>query len=225
MDSANYGDIIFFAIVAVYLAIKLSSTLGKRSEGDDNVPNIGSLKARLAENPNTRVERVVEEEVKRDFREEVKDFEFSSDKVKNTVEKILNKDRGLSLAQFANGAKGAFDMVLKAFSEGDKTTLKGLLSASLYKDLVKKLDDFSKKDLTPVKSLISIKVKQISGAKLSENLANITLKFTTEQINFVKDESDKIVDGDSSFIESVEDEWSFERNLKSSNPNWQIVAI
>lgn len=227
MDSATYGDIIFFALIAVYLAVKLSGVLGKKNDEDENFTSdiSGNYSAKPATVPNVVVETKAEEVEQVDFSDEIKEFKFSDDKIKNTVEEIVKKNQGFSLVAFVEGAKSAFDLILKSFSEGDKKTLKSLLSAPLYKDFTKRMDEFSKNDLTPVKSLVSIVVDEISGAKLSGSVASIKLKFTTEQINFVKDEEDNVVDGDSSFIETIEDEWEFEKNLKSANPNWQIVAV
>lgn len=226
MEGVNYGDIIFFALVAVYLAVKLSSTLGKRNDEDTKFKDtIEPYSPQPETIPNIRIEEKIEEVQKKDFRSEIDDFEYENEQVKETISQILEKDRSLSLLMFVEGAKSAFDMVLKAFTEGDKNTLKELLSSSLYRDFSKKIDEFKKKDLTADKSLVSITLDKISNAKLLGNSASITLKFITEQINFVKDEEGNIVDGDQSFIETIEDEWEFERNLKSSNPNWQIIAV
>lgn len=226
MENASYGDIIFFALVAVYLAFKLTNTLGRKNEGDDNIgANPGSFSPESIQVQAPNVEEKKVETVKIDFRTEIEDFEFSSDEVKENVKDILEKDRTLSLSSFVEGAKGAFDMVLNAYSEGDKSTLKDMLSKDLYKEFTDQLAEFKKEKLAPTKSLVSITLDEISNASLTNNLANLTLKFTSEQINFVKNSKDEVVDGDASFIETVEDEWSFERNIRSSNPNWEITAI
>jgi len=229
--NGNYGDIVFFALVAVYLAFKLNSVLGKKNEGDDS-PREGSSKGMgsFGLNPETVSDVAVEEKAEKivrlqDFRKEIENFEYSSKKVKESLSTIVEKDRTMSISSVVDGAKYAFDMVLKAFSEADKATLKDLLSAKLYKDFSNKIDDLNKKDLVAEKSLVSITLDKITGAALSGNIAKIKMKFLTEQINLVKDEEGNVVEGDPKHIESIEDEWEFERNIKSSNPNWQIIAV
>ena len=50
------------------------------------------------------------------------------------------------------------------------------------------------------------------------------VRFVSEQINFIKDKADEIIEGSKSQIESVTDIWTFERDLKSTKPNWVVVG-
>ncbi len=40
----------------------------------------------------------------------------------------------------------------------------------------------------------------------------------------VRDEKEAIIEGNASEVDDVVDEWVLERDLKSRNPNWTIVA-
>ena len=53
--------------------------------------------------------------------------------------------------------------------------------------------------------------------------ARVTVRFTSEQINVTRDASGNVVDGDPRQIETVIDLWTFERDTRSRDPNWQLV--
>ena len=44
-----------------------------------------------------------------------------------------------------------------------------------------------------------------------------------EQIIPIKDNENKIISGDPQQIKKVNDTWKFSRNIKSPNPNWQLI--
>ena len=66
---------------------------------------------------------------------------------------------------------------------------------------------------------------EITAAKISKNdIAKITVKFVSEQVNLLKNKDDEIIEGDENFIQNITDVWTFERCLTSTNPNWLLVS-
>jgi predicted lipid-binding transport protein (Tim44 family) len=63
----------------------------------------------------------------------------------------------------------------------------------------------------------------ISDVVLNNNMATITVKFESEQMKVRKSRQNE--DLDKPIVEIIRDEWKFERDVSSSNPNWQITAI
>jgi predicted lipid-binding transport protein (Tim44 family) len=227
---SSYGDIIFIALVAAYIVYRLGSVLGRKEDEADiqeTLKRYGNASATEPSMPEAAEERYVEPQIttKEMLEEDLEKYDFESDEVKAGIRDITARDRTFSLTSFFEGAKAAFDMVLKAFSERDKDMLKTLLSDKLYKVINSQITDNDKKDLTATKTLVSVKVDKVLSAVLEGSKAKLRLRFITEQIEFIKDKDGKVVDGDPSFIETVEDEWEFERNVNSGNPNWKIVAI
>ena len=227
------ADIIFFAIVAVYFAMKIYSVLGRKNDDSDYFKESESrvvlpeefLKEKISKNNEEADQKLSSASMQKLREDEVEEFNFATDQSKDSILSIIKADRNFSLKEFSEGAKGAFDMILKAFSEKDRDTLKMLLSDKLYKDLDNKISSNEDGDLEEVKSLISINILEISSASLEKNVAKISVKFETEQIEFTKDSKGEIIDGDPNHIDTIEDEWSFERSIKSSNPNWKITAL
>ena len=54
--------------------------------------------------------------------------------------------------------------------------------------------------------------------------AYVTVKYISQQVNATRDEAHNVVEGDPNAIEKVTDIWTFRRDARSSNPNWQLVA-
>ena len=152
-------------------------------------------------------------------------FKFASEEAKSGIKEIIEKDNTFSLDNFVEGAKMAVEMVLKAYSEGDKSTLKELLADELYKNMSDHINDTITKNLVSTKSLIAIEDVEIVRASVAASRVKIGLRFLTEQINVTKDSNGNVVEGDPKAIITVEDDWEFERNIRSSNPNWTITSI
>ena len=51
----------------------------------------------------------------------------------------------------------------------------------------------------------------------------MTVDFVGEVITCIKDKDNKIISGDSEKIKKIYDTWVFSRDLKSNDPNWQLV--
>ncbi len=231
--TATYGDIIFFAIVALFLGIKLFSVLG-RKESDEDIRKIitkheqasaGKL-ADLAAQANKKpalLKPVASNDQEK--QEEVIDEISYSDEIKAILQNIKKADTSFEVNNFVYGAKAAFEMVMKAFSENDKNTLKMLLVPHIYDVLERKIDSNISSAITEQKSIVAIDAKEITAAQFANNVVKLRLNFMSEQINIVKDANGNVISGGATKIEVVEDSWEFERNIKSPNPNWLITAI
>jgi len=51
----------------------------------------------------------------------------------------------------------------------------------------------------------------------------LTVRFESEQVTIERAKNGDIVGGDPSDVQHVNDEWSFERDVTSKNPNWKII--
>ena len=51
----------------------------------------------------------------------------------------------------------------------------------------------------------------------------MTVNFVSEIITCIKDKDNKIISGDPQKIKKVNDTWKFSRNVRSQNPNWQLI--
>lgn len=224
----NNFDIIFLIAVSAYLAIKLFSVLGRKNEQDTNLEAKKPASAPMPilkeiKKPNTVANNNNQQQPV--FKNNLDDFTFTDDVAKNGMKLVMENDKNFNIGMFLEGAKIAFEMVLKAFSENDKGTLKGLLSDEMYANFSQMIDDNIRNNIKITKSLVGIDSTEFSEVALSGTNVVIKLRFLTEQINTVKDANGNVIEGDAKNIEMVEDFWQFEHNIKSSNPNWVITSL
>ena len=57
------------------------------------------------------------------------------------------------------------------------------------------------------------------------NILKVTVDFVAEVITCIKDKDKKIVSGNPEKIKKIYDTWVFSRDIRSSNPNWQLIDI
>ena len=131
--SENFGyiDIILLAIMAGFILLRLRSTLGK---GADNMP----MKARFTQSQNN------EEFVKTTLQDEPKQDES----------KFNEKT-------FIKGAEAAYEMIINAFANGDRKTLKPLLTKDLFKSFDDVIKERTDKKITSQMTFIGIKETKV----------------------------------------------------------------
>ncbi len=215
-------DLIVLIAVVVFILLRLYGVLGQKI-GHDQPPQPRDAtfdeNSKVIELPPRELEHSsMKPEPEPEVIEE--DLDVS---IKTGLQRIREYDRTFRRKEFLEGAKTAFEMVLDAFSKDDRDTLKMLLSKEIYtefqEELKKRKDQESYIDTT----LVSIMEAHIKDIDVESAKAKITVQFVSEQIQAERDKKGKVITDTASQIEHVDDEWVFERNLKSPNPNWTII--
>ena len=218
---AAYLDIIILLVVVVLVFSKLKSLLGTRPDNfeqhkisDENAAKIFDMIVKEAEkNAAADVQNREKEEVK------VPEEELSE------VDKVLTKIPGFSREKFLTGAKRAFEIIISAFSKGDVETLEMLVSKSLLKKFQEIIEKRKAEGITSETDFIGFDDVEIINAKISKSeVAKITVKFVSEQVNILKNKDGEVIEGDENFIQNITDNWTFERAVTSTNPNWLLVS-
>jgi predicted lipid-binding transport protein (Tim44 family) len=223
------ADIIVLAAIAIFVLLRLRAVLGHKIGHDQPPPvprDLPDESDRVVQVQPRTPGTVIEGEAHRlePSPEAQAALAKLPDDIRQGVEAITKIDPGFSMPEFLKGARGAFDMVLEAYSRDDQDTLKMLLAKDVFENFKKELETAKKSGQHTETTLVSILSSEPVEARLQKNVAYIAVKFESEQIQIVRDANGKIVDGDASDIQIVEDEWAFERDLRSSNPNWKIVG-
>lgn len=223
-DGLNFFDLLVLLVLAAFFISRLRNVLGNKIDDD---------KMSGGDRPVRRQERVVPLREVRDA--EAARFSAASDDepiladiddpgVTTGLASIKSVEPGFSVSEFISGAKMAFDMIVDAYAKGDKTLLESLLSRELYEDFAAAIDARKESDTVEEHTLVSIQSADIVRAALTGKRAEITVNFVSEQISVERDKSGSIVSGDPSTTTLVNDEWTFTRDLRSSNPNWTLVS-
>ena len=137
---------------------------------------------------------------------------------------IALADNAFDREQFVAGARQAFEMIITAFSAGDTKALRPLLARDVFEDFSGAIKEREANNETLETTFVGIRKAEITEAELRERTAYVTVTFTSEQINVLKDSEGRILDGDPNSVTTITDVWTFARNTKSRDPNWTLVA-
>jgi predicted lipid-binding transport protein (Tim44 family) len=222
-DSFQFFDIIFFAMVAAFLVLRLRSVLGKRT-GNENPERWRSTPTppRNAE-PLPRPDNVTPLPPRNGAPVDVTP-PTPATPLDAGITQIKLADPSFEPREFASGAKQAFEMIIAAFAQGDSAALRPLLSDEVYDNFVADIRRRQQAKQTLETTLVGIKSAEIIEAKMDGRTALVTIKFVSEQINVTRDAAGQTVDGDPSHVTTVVDVWTFSRNTRSRDPNWLLVA-
>lgn len=125
---------------------------------------------------------------------------------------------------FLQGAREAFRMIVSAYAEGDKATLKGLLDKKVYTKFAAVIDERKQKGESMTFSLEQIRSVDIINVQLKKSIADISVEIVSEQMEVTRDKEGNIIEGDPNHLEEIHDIWTFQRDLLAPDPNWLLVS-
>lgn len=229
---------LLFLVLAVVIFLRLRSVLGRRTgnerppydpysreegeagarqrPGDDNVVNLPRGEAASRQGPVTIFEDSPEDRIR--------DFCPKGGPVADGLLKIAREDSMFDPKQFLAGAKTAYEMIVTAFAEGNKRTLKQLLSREVYDRFVAAIDEREARDEVVESEFIGINKADIIEAELKEKTARITVKFVSQIITAIRNRKGDLIEGDPNHVRDVTDIWTFAREVTSRDPNWKLIA-
>jgi len=136
----------------------------------------------------------------------------------------IAKETDFDADHFMAGAKAAYEMIVTAFANGDKASLKNLLSQEVYDGFVSAIAEREARQHKTELTFVGIEDAKIAGAELENGTARISLRFTAELISNTRDAEGKVVEGDPTEVQTIRDVWTFARDVRSRDPNWKLVA-
>jgi predicted lipid-binding transport protein (Tim44 family) len=148
----------------------------------------------------------------------------ASDPVARGLLDIKLSDRSFDSDHFVEGARRAYEMIVTAFAKGDRETLRPLLSDEVYATFDHVIGDREAKKEKIEFTFVGFREVKVVHAELKKSSAEITLSFVAQFISATTDAAGKPVEGDAKTVRDVTDVWTFERNVRASDPNWRLVA-
>ena len=115
-------------------------------------------------------------------------------------------------------------MIVTAYAAGDRETLRPLLSDEVYRSFDDALSAREKDGLTVEQSFIGIEKAELKNASLDGSRARLTIAFKSTLTSCTKNSDGVVIEGDPVTVREVTDVWTFERDVKSRDPNWKLVA-
>lgn len=222
---SEYVEILVLALIAGFIILRLRSVLGRRTGHHQQRPTGLSRRAEgAAEQGEENVVHLPDQAAKAKA-ETVPAPEAADDTpLGAALTRIKMADRGFETENFLQGARAAYEMVVTAFAAGDENTLQSLLNEDVFARFHSVIKDRQDRNLQHETTIVSMDGAEIIEADMQGSKAMVTVKFVSQLVNVTRDEDGKVVEGDPSAVNKVTDIWTFSRDTKSRDPNWQLVA-
>lgn len=142
--------------------------------------------------------------------------------------KIYQYDPAFDPGLFVKGAKQAYEMIVTAFAEGNRKTLKDLLSREVNDEFLAEMAARDRRGELIDQSFVGINRAEIVESEIKNGVANITVRFVSQLITATRDRSGAVTSGDPQKIREVTDVWTFSRDVSTAkarqNLNWRVIA-
>lgn len=208
-------EIVLLAMVAAFLGLRLYSVLGRRAEQEEEpVPqrfeaDEPPLVRPAAIPPAVPAPRPAE-------------LEGVMPAVERALREIAAADSKFNLAQFLEGARGAYRMILEAFWKGDRETLRELCDDDVYAGFIAAIDARVAAGETLDNTLIRVEEVRIHSASLDGKTARIALLFVADIASVTRDRDGTVIAGSLDDAIESRDVWTFSRNVTSRDPAWLL---
>lgn len=138
---------------------------------------------------------------------------------------IAGADGGFDQDGFVSGAREAYKMIVEAYAAGDKDALAPLLSGKVMAAWGAAIDARAGKNWTMTTEIDRLKSAEIVEASLNDNRARVKVAFSADIASETRDADGAIMEGDLTTLKTVDEIWSFERDVTSPNPNWYLAGV
>nr|WP_184148645.1 Tim44/TimA family putative adaptor protein [Sphingobium lignivorans] len=209
--------IVVLAMIFALLALRLFSVLGRRTGHEqqqipapaDDRPAGARMPAGEQQDGRTPAQRAAESAV--------------AVPAQAGLRALIAADRSFDVAQFLSGARAAYGMILEAFWKGDRETLKSLCDADVYAAFDAAITERESAGLTLDNKLVRIDTANIVDARVDDGVAHVAVHFEADLSAVTRDSSGAVVAGSLDDAVSTIETWTFSRDLRSRDPNWQLT--
>lgn len=193
--SFEYIDIIFLAMIAGFIILRLRNILGKRTGYEGKIPkqfdeilkNVNVVKAKKTnEEFDDKAQKEFLNGAKIAYETIITDFSDNDNKIISS---------------------------------------KSLLGKKIYDQFKEALKERNERGHFAEITFVGINSAIIKEHKRIDRSLEVIVDFTAEVITCIKDKEKKIISGDPEKIKKIYDTWVFSRDTTSNNPNWQLVDI
>lgn len=193
-------ELIILAALAAVVLFQLYAVLGRRvGRGPEDLPRIGPSQANLQRLAPTLHEPPA---------------------LAGALAAIRARDPSFDLAGFLNGARQAFELVVKSFAAGDRATLKPLLSEAVMEGFEKAMAEREAEGRSETVEFLQPPRADFEGLDVAGDVAKASVRFLAEfRSRSTGPEGEAVEDRRTAEI------WTFQRNLKSRDPNWLLLHV
>jgi predicted lipid-binding transport protein (Tim44 family) len=136
------------------------------------------------------------------------------------VAAVRARDPSFDVAHFVSGARSAYQMIVTAFASGDRNTLKGLLAPPVMEGFDAAISQRETDGRTESVEFLQPPRADFEGVEVDGDVAQASVRFLAEFRSRTKGTEGEAVED-----RRTAEVWTFERNLKSRNPNWMLIHV
>jgi len=231
-DVFDIYTIIFLAL-AVFIFLRLRSVLGQRT-GRERPPydpysareQIRPAPEKVVTLPNRTTEAAAPKPVEEPIApgERWKGVAETGSPLAAGLDAIVAADSSFDPKHFIAGGRAAYEMIVTAYADGDRRTLKNLLAREVYDGFDSAITEREKRGETVENKFVSVDEAEITNAELRGRTAQLTVRFHSKLVTATRDKNGNVVDGSADKVTDVTDVWTFARDTSSRDPNWKLVA-
>lgn len=210
-------EVLFLAMLAGFIAMRLVSVLGRRTGHES--PATGEAyrgaaaeiaPAQAAVEGRARPAPVLPEGLPVEARD--------------GLSAIAGLDAGFDATRFIEGAKSAYGMILGAFWAGDLSEVEHFVSDEIGEQFKRAIDQRVTDGVTVDNRVVGIDDARIVAAHLDGTMAEVVVQFDAAIAGVTRDAQSRIIGGSASDAAHARDEWTFRRHVTALDPNWLLVA-
>ena len=198
----QYAELAILAAVAAVVLFQLYAVLGRRvgRQPEDAAPNPAQAAARDAAQAPTQG--------------------VTEPAAISGLAALRARDPSFDIGRFMQGARQAFQMIVKAFAAGDRTTLKPLLDADLMSTFESEMARREGEGRSEQVEFLHEPRADLESLGVIGDFAKASVRFLAEFRSRSKGPEGEAVDD-----RRTAEVWTFQRNLTSRDPNWTLIHV
>lgn len=211
-------DILFLLLLVIFIFYRLFNVLGKHNELEKKSSSWESVfSSHLKKKaPTTRKKAYSSASIQEG------EFQVTENGVKGgqvIIDQLKKMDDRFTVHSFLEGAQSAFELVLQAYACGDFSSIEAFVAPDVITSFATEVQ--KRGDRTYTVDIPELSA-EIMDAHMTRTSITLEVKFLSEQKWSERDSTNPSYRHDE--VLSCTDIWTFERPVKSNNPNWTLVA-
>ena len=209
-------QLLVLAAIAVFLILRLKNVLGTR-EGFEKPPIPTPQEKR-----SSPAFEVIEGSPDLDITDH---FDEGTAQARALAE-MKRIEPSFNVTDFLAGGRGAYEMIVMGYENGELDDIKPILSEEIYESFVDGISAREDQGLTIEASFIGVREMNLENVTMDSDTkeAEMTLKFVAELTQAVRNAEGEIVEGSLTDAKKQKDTWVFSRHMGSDDPNWFLVS-
>lgn len=218
--SSSALQLLVLAVIAVFLILRLKNVLGTR-DGFERPPR-PLPREDLATDDGPALE-VIEGGAGPD--EDITDFAEADSPIGQALIGMKQAEPGFSIGEFLQGAKGAYEMILMAFENGDIKPVEPFLSDEVNETFVDVIAAREDQGLRIEATFVGLSEMTLHDASFDPETgqAEVTVRYIAQLTSVVRNEKGEVIEGDPNKVKKQKDIWTYARRMGADDPNWSLV--